>query len=126
MNKETLRKNLSKYGIFGVLILLILFFSIVSDKFANVDVFLTILRQNAVLGIASIGMACVLLLGGIDLSIGSNITFVNIVGALFMVKYGVNPILAALIAIAVSTLIGLINGFIIAKTTCRRSSLPSV
>ena len=48
------------------------------------------------LGIAAVGFAFVLLLGGIDLSIGSVVTLVNIVAAWLMVNAAMNPILASI------------------------------
>ena len=110
-NMESLRR----YGIFAVLLVLVIFFSITSENFLVPNNLLIIARQISMLGIASIGMAFVLLLGGIDLSIGSQITLVNIVAAWLMVNGNLNPILACLAAILLSTAIGFTNGVIIAK-----------
>ncbi|GAA0178347.1 ribose ABC transporter permease RbsC [Clostridium sediminicola] len=104
-----------KYGIFVVLLLLIIFFSITSKVFLAPSNLFNIARQVSMLGIAAVGMAFVLLLGGIDLSIGSQITLVNIVTAWLMVNAGVNPVIASIIAIIMSTSIGFINGWIIAN-----------
>ena len=71
------------------------------------------LRQVAILGIASIGMTFVILLGDIDLATGSIITFVNILCAYLMVHMGVNMWLAILITLIASTLIGTLNGFMV-------------
>lgn len=60
-------------------------------------------------------MTYVILLGGIDLATGSIISFVNILAAYLMVNMGMNPIIAALISLIVSTFIGLLNGIIIAE-----------
>lgn len=110
-NMESLRR----YGIFAVLLVLVIFFSVTSKNFLVPNNLLIIARQISMLGIASIGMAFVLLLGGIDLSIGSQITLVNIVAAWLMINGNIHPILACLAAILLSTLIGLTNGIIIAK-----------
>ena len=64
-------------------------------------------------GIASIGMTFVILLGDIDLSIGTIISFVNIVCAWFMVNAGINWVLAIIITLIFSTLIGVLNGFMV-------------
>lgn len=104
-----------RYGIYAVLALLILFFTITSETFLVPSNLFNVARQVSMLGIAAVGMAFVLLLGGIDLSIGSQITLVNIIAAWFMVNGGLNPIIAVLIAIAVSTGIGFFNGWIIAN-----------
>lgn len=108
-------ESLRRYGIFAVLLVLIIFFSIASDNFLVYSNLLIITRQVSMLGIAAVGMAFVLLLGGIDLSIGSQITLVNIVAAWLMVNGKVNPVIACFAAIALSTAIGFVNGLIIAK-----------
>lgn len=114
-NKADIKKFMSRAGIYVVLFFLVAIFSALSKNFFKVDTLFTILRQVSYQGIAAIGMAIVLLLGGIDLSIGSNITLVNIVCATLMVKLGINPITAAVISIIMATAIGFFNGFIIAK-----------
>jgi ribose transport system permease protein len=104
------------YGIYIALLILVIFFSAVTGgKFQKPNNILNILRQVSMMGIASVGMTFVLLLGGIDLSIGSAITLVNIVAAWFMIKAGLHPVLACLISLTMSTAVGFINGWIIAN-----------
>ncbi|NCD32707.1 MAG: ABC transporter permease [Spartobacteria bacterium] len=112
---QNIIKRMKKYGMFVVLLFLILFFASTSDAFLNSGNLFNVARQISMLGIAAVGMAFVLLLGGIDLSIGSQITLVNIVAAWLMVKAGVNPVVASAMAIAMATAIGFINGWIIAN-----------
>ena len=104
-----------RYGIYFVLLLLIIFFSITSRYFLVSSNLLNVARQISFLGIAAVGFAFVLLLGGIDLSIGSNVTLVNIVGAWLMVNAHMNPALAVVLTLIMATTIGFINGWIIAK-----------
>ena len=54
------------------------------------------------------------MIAGIDLSIGSIITFVNVVCAYLMVNSGLNMWIAIIISLALSTLIGLLNGCMVA------------
>ena len=65
-------------------------------------------------GITSIGMTFVILIAGIDLSIGSIITLVNVVCAYLMVNAGMNMWVAILISLCLSTLIGVLNGGMVA------------
>ncbi len=67
------------------------------------------------LGIAAVGFAFVLLLGGIDLSIGSSVTLVNIVGAWLMVNAEMNPVIAIVLVLIMATAIGFVNGWIISN-----------
>jgi ribose transport system permease protein len=104
-----------KYGIYLTLMILMVFFSVVTGSFLKPDNLFNVARQISMLGIAAVGMAFVLLLGGIDLSIGSQITLVNIVTAWLMVKAGMSPLPACLISLAMASAVGFINGWIIAN-----------
>jgi len=107
---------LKDFGIYIALIALVIFFSIVTNGiFQRPANIINIMRQVSMMGIAAVGMAFVLLLRGIDLSIGSNVALVNVVTAWLMVNAGLNPILAALIAILMATTVGFCNGWIIAN-----------
>jgi len=106
---------LKRYGIYAVLLVLLIFFSIASENFFRSSNLLNVARQVSMLGIAAVGFAFVLLLGGIDLSIGSVVTLVNIVAAWLMVTAAMNPILASILALIMSAAIGFTNGWIIAN-----------
>ncbi|NBK21385.1 MAG: ABC transporter permease [Spirochaetia bacterium] len=108
-------ESLKKYGIFIVLVVLTGFFAISSKVFLHPSNLFNIARQVSMLGIAAVGMTFVLLLGGIDLSIGSQVTLVNIVAAWLMVNAGLHPVVACIIVLIMSTFIGFLNGLIIAK-----------
>lgn len=103
-------------GIFIVLVTLMLFFSILSPQFFQASNFFNISKQIATLGICAVGFSFVLITGGIDLSLGYQISLVNIVCAYLMTRMGMNWILAIVVAIIIGTLIGFVNGFIITKT----------
>ncbi len=102
-------------GIYVVLLVLIGFFSFATENFLVSNNLMNVARQVSMLGIASVGFAFVLLLGGIDLSVGSVITLVNVVCGWFMVNQGMNPVLAIVLTVAMATLIGFANGWIIAN-----------
>ncbi|MGE9290784.1 MAG: ABC transporter permease [Puniceicoccales bacterium] len=104
-----------KNGIYIVLFALIGFFSFASENFLVSHNLMNVARQVSMLGIAAVGFAFVLLLGGIDLSVGSNITLVNVVCGWFMVDAGMNPILAVIVTLIMATFIGFTNGWIIAN-----------
>ena len=63
--------------------------------------------------ISAVGLMFVMVAGGIDLSIGSQIIFTNIVLSLMMSStygYGIDPLIAIPISIALGTILGMING----------------
>ncbi|MDR3123233.1 MAG: ABC transporter permease [Treponema sp.] len=110
----TLLSGAKKYGIYLALLALMVFFSAATGSFLKPDNLFNVARQISMLGIAAVGMALALLLGGIDLSIGSQITLVNIVAAWLMVKAGAHPAAACLASLAMASAVGFVNGWIIA------------
>ena len=110
-----MRGILKKYGIYGVFIVIALFFSFMSKAFFSVSNLVNVARQVSMLGIAAVGMTFVLLLGGIDLSIGSQVTFVNVIGALLMARMGFSPLFSTIIVLIMSTLVGAFNGIMVSK-----------
>lgn len=102
-------------AIYVAFVALFIIFSCLSSDFLTPTNLLNIARQIAVLGVASVGMTYVILIGGIDLSTGSIITFVNIIAAYLMVNSGMNMWLAILISLIASTGIGFLNGFLVAN-----------
>ncbi|MBP1993868.1 ABC transporter permease [Paenibacillus eucommiae] len=107
-----IRSALIKYGIYFVLLFLILFFSVASDAFLSVNNLLNILRQVSIIGIVAVGMTYVILTAGIDLSIGSIIGVSAVLAAKLML-FGMNPFLACIITLIVGIIIGLMNTYFI-------------
>ena len=105
--------NSSMISIVIFLAAILILFSILAPNFMTPNNVLNVLRQVSMIGIAGCGMITVLLTGGIDLSIGAMVTFINIVCAMMMVNAGVNPVLASILGIIIATLLGTINGFLI-------------
>jgi ribose transport system permease protein len=100
---------------FGALILLIIFFSILSANFLTYHNIITILLMTAVNGILAVGITFIIVSGGIDLSIGTVMTFGSVMAGVFVSMLGL-PIAAGIIAaIAAGALCGFVNGFSIAK-----------
>ena len=92
----------SKLPIILLLIGIIIFFTVLSPAFLSLDNFLNVFRQISMIGIAGIGMICVMLTGGIDLSISAQVTLV------------MHPVPASLAAILITTQLGTFNGILVA------------
>jgi len=75
---------------------------------------MNIVRQSAPLGVAAMGQTIVLLVGGIDLSVGATMSMVNLVAASVMGGSDAQILPALLICMALCLLVGLLNGYIIA------------
>ena len=74
---------------------------------------LNIIRQCSVIAIAAVGMSQVIVIKGIDLSVGGNISFCGmVIGLLF--THGVSVPVAILVALVVGVLLGLISGSLVA------------
>ena len=105
---------LKRYAIVGVLLVLITLFSILSDRFLTGSNLFNIARQVAMLGISAVGMTCVIMTAGIDLSVGSMMGISNIIAALLMAQLGM-PILPAIcITLFITAVFGLITGVLVA------------
>ncbi len=99
-----------------VLLVLVALISIKNPSFLGMQNILEILKNNSVIMIMALGMLCVLLIGGIDISITSSLAFAGMtVGMLF--KNGVihSTLLGFVIAMAIGAVCGLVTGLIIAK-----------
>lgn len=101
-------------GIFLSLIVLCVIFSVTNQRFMSVANFLNILQQVSVIAIAAFGMTWVILLGEIDLSIGSIIAVAGMVGAQCF-AFGMGFVPALILTIVSGALLGLANGVLIAK-----------
>nr|WP_221284172.1 ABC transporter permease [Deinococcus humi] len=102
---------LQQYGVLVALALLILFGALRYEGFLTSYNVFTVLGYNSMFGLIALGMTFVIMTGGIDLSVGSVAAFASVVAALLS-PYGLWP--ALLGAVAAATLLGLINGLVIA------------
>ncbi len=87
-----------------------------SDRFGTVRNFTNVLEQAAALGFASLGQALVVLVGGIDLSIGAVVTASTILMA-SVVELNPNLMIPMIFGVlAFGATIGFINGYVTLKT----------
>jgi ribose transport system permease protein/AI-2 transport system permease protein len=94
------------------LVLEFVVFAIVSDNFLTPFNLQNTLRDATDLAIVSIGMTMVIMLGGVDLSVGSAMGVVAIIVG-WLLQDNWHPILIGIIAILAGTVIGFINGILI-------------
>ncbi|MFD8544202.1 sugar ABC transporter permease [Streptomyces sp. NPDC059649] len=97
------------------LIVIAIVFQIKNSSFLSADSLANIGVYTSGLGIMAVGIVFVLLLGEIDLSVGSVAGVGAAVWAVLSVTHGVNDWLAVLIAIATGVVIGVLHGFFFAK-----------
>lgn len=99
-------------GVFSVVILVAIIMSLLSPEFRTTSNLSVLLLNGAVVMFLALGQTYVLLTGGIDLSVGSNIALTGVIAALAM-RAGVPWWLAALIAVGVGILVGVFNGVMV-------------
>lgn len=88
---------------------LVILFSVINDSFLSVNNITNIILQVSIIAITAYGMTYVLLLGDIDLSVGSTIALVGTFAALGL-SFGIPFILVILLSIMAALVLGLVNG----------------
>jgi len=101
-------------GIVIALIILCTVFTIANSRFLSLANFMNIFQQVAVVAIAAFGMTWVILLGEIDLSVGSIIAVAGMVGAQSL-ALGTGFPAALLITIIAGAILGAVNGLLTAR-----------
>lgn len=91
----------------------VIFFWLKSPFFLNVDNWLNILTNVAVIGIISAPATMLLIAGQFDLSVGSGAAFTGVVMAYMATTQGLGLLPAALIAVAAGIGFGSLNGFLV-------------
>jgi D-xylose transport system permease protein len=105
------RGELGPLQVFLALALIWIIFQLANSRFLTAVNLTNLMLQVTAVGIISIGVVLVLLLGEIDLSIGAVSGLAAGVMAVLTVQHGWSPELAILAGLLTGTAIGLINGF---------------
>jgi ribose transport system permease protein len=101
---------LREVGIGLALVVMVLSFSAVAPRFASMANLINILTQISINTVIAVGMTFVILLGGIDLSVGSVLALATIVGGLIITHEDLSPGVAILLSVLGSTLTGCLCG----------------
>lgn len=102
-------------GILIGLAALFIFLSVATNSFLSTSNMLQVLRQICINGLLAFGMTFVLIIGGIDLTVGS-VVGISGVAIVMMLNSGVPLPLAFIAALLLGSLVGLANGSITALT----------
>ena len=98
-----------------VLVVALVIFGLLSPNFFKAMTLSTILQQIAIVGIIGCAQTVVILTAGIDLSVGAIAVFSSVLMGQMTVRYGIPAPLAIVIGLGLGTLMGFINGYLIAK-----------
>ena len=99
-------------GLFIILFIEIIFFSVMSEYFLSWENFKNILRASTIIGIMALGQTIVMISGGFDLSVGS-ISAATALSAAWILQEGFGFIFGILIAIFIGGALGVFNGVIV-------------
>lgn len=110
-NSAALQKLLA----FSSLIMLIIIFSVLSPNFLTKMNIISILLATAVNGVLAVGVTFVIITGGIDLSVGTVMTFSSVITGVFTTMLGLPIPVGIIMGIGAGALCGFINGFNVAK-----------
>jgi ribose transport system permease protein len=100
---------------FSGLIALVVVFSIASPNFLQTQNILAILQATSVNGVLAIAATLVIITGGIDLSVGTLMTFCAVIAGVILTNLGMPLPLGLAGAILTGLASGMISGFVIAK-----------
>ncbi|GLS03064.1 ribose ABC transporter permease [Chitiniphilus shinanonensis] len=108
------KATLQKLGPFLALLLVCAGLAFMSPDFLSVGNLMNVLRQVSINALIAFGMTLVILLGGIDLSVGSILALASVFTAMMM-RAGYDPILATLVGVLSGAVMGCVNGLVVAK-----------
>ncbi|ELY3760123.1 ABC transporter permease [Cronobacter universalis] len=102
-----------KWGMLLTVVALVALFGIASDNFLDPFNIINILRSIAIVTVIAIGVSISLTIGGFDLSVGSTASLANALVISLFVWHGFGTTEAIVITLALCTLVGLFNAFLI-------------
>jgi ribose transport system permease protein len=100
---------------FASLILLLIYFSFASPAFMQTDNMINILQATAVNGVLAIASTFIIITAGIDLSVGTLMTFTAVMAGVFLTYWGLPMWTGIVAALGTGAVAGLISGTLIAK-----------
>ena len=109
------RQLMVDFRLFGILLLMMVGLSLISDRFLTVDNLTNVLWSVCLIGIMTTGAIYAPITGGIDLSVASIAALAGIVANVLMNVYGLHWMLSIVITLLIGVLIGWVNGVVTTK-----------
>jgi ribose transport system permease protein len=100
---------------FSGLLVLMVGFSLSSPNFLQTANIINILQATSVNGVLAVAATIVIISGGIDLSVGTLMTFCSVMAGVFLTYWGLPIFIGTPLAIVVGTCCGTVSGLLIAK-----------
>ncbi len=111
--KNTLLTIYAKAGVLIILLIMCLFLVLMTDTFLTSRNLINVVRQIVFYNMIGLGVMCIIITGGIDLSSGSVVGLTSILVGKFAQNHDLPIITFFLIAIAVGLVFGLLNGVMV-------------
>jgi ribose transport system permease protein len=102
-------------GLIAVLVVVVLATALRTDAFATDTNVINILRQVSVTAVIAAGLTLLMTAGGMDFSMGSNVSVTTALGAQLL-SHGHSTTFTVIASILLATLIGLVNGLVVTFT----------
>ena len=112
-NKKSLLKG-REAMVVGIIIAMVAVFSLLSPTFRTYTTFVSLLDCSYYVALMAIGVTFPLITGGVDLSIGTGLICYALFGGYLIVHKGMPVGIALVACVIVGTLIGLLNGYLVA------------
>ena len=113
--RRLVQGDLSSVRVVLGLIVIAIIFQVQEDRFLSAQNLTNLMLQITTIGLISVGVVYVLLLGEIDLSVGAVSGLSAAVMAVLSVSHGWNPYLAIAAAVAVGATIGFLQGSLFSR-----------
>ncbi len=116
MKEKIFKKaGMQKMIVFGVMVLLFAFFTILKPAYASYQNVMTIVLSTCVNGLLAIGVTFVIITAGIDLSVGPVMTFTAVMSGTALTIWGWPIWVCIIFGILMGILCGALSGFMVAK-----------
>lgn len=114
--KHLIKANIRDYGMYIALLVIILTFTFMTDGlFMSSRNISNLLDSTGYIAVLAVGMTLVIVIRHIDLSVGFLAGFLGAIAAIFLSQMGMSVFLVIPIVLIFGVIIGLFNGFLIAK-----------
>ena len=114
-NEISLSKVIKENGMLIALVAVVVIFQVLTKGIMLKPLNITnLIQQNGYILILAVGMLLVVIIGTVDLAVGSVSAFIGAVAGVAMVNKGLHPVLAIIIALAIGMIVGAIQGYWIA------------
>jgi putative multiple sugar transport system permease protein len=114
--KVLIKENIREYGMYIALVVIMLIFTIATNGlFMSSRNISNLINQTGYIAVLAVGMTLIIVIKHIDLSVGFAAGFMGAIAAILLTRFNVPVLVTVIIVLAVGMLIGVFNGFLVAK-----------